>query len=363
METATLSVGERALAVYRGEEPDRIPWLIYDDLCPRGYVARQLRNKGLGLKVAASVLREENPNVRVETKTLGNVVYKTSHTPLGDLFSKERIGLPRGAGSSWTVEHPVKRVSDFEIAEFLIEDTIYTPDYEPFLEAERNLGGDGIVFVWAGRSPLQKLQIGLMGYRTFAIAVHRHRREFERLMRVLEKKTEERYRIMADSPAEIINGTDNINSQIVSPPLFEQYIVPFYNRQSRLLHKKGKIIEDHMDGRLRHLKDHIARMDLDAIEAFTPPPMGDLPLAEARSAWKGKIISLNFPESVFLQGPEAARKTALRLLDEAAPGDNFMITVTEDIPPEYRWDGLSAVTEVLHEHGTYPLSQISSERS
>jgi len=358
-----LNIRERAVAVYRGEEPDRIPWLIYDGLCPRGSIARQLRNKGLGLKVSASVLREETPHVRVEAKTLHNIVHRTFRTPLGDLSQKERIGLPEGAGSSWIVEHLVKQVSDFEICEFIIEDTVYVPDYRPFLEAERNLGDDGITFVWAGRSPLQKMQLELMGYTTFAVAIHRYRSEFESLMRVLEKKAEERYRILAESPAEIINGTDNINSQIVSPPLFERYIVPFYDRQSRILHKNDKILEDHMDGRLRHLKGMISSMDLDAIEAFTPPPMGDLPLAEARAAWGGKIIGLNFPESVFLMGPEAVKKHMLRLLGEAAPGDKFLVTVTEEIPLEYRWAGLSTVTDVLREHGAYPLSPSPKDKS
>ncbi len=352
-----MNTRERAISVYRGEEPDRIPWLIYDGLCPRGSMDRQLRNKGLGLKVSAPVFREEMPHVRVEAKTLGDIVYKAYHTPLGDLTAKERIGLRDGAGSSWTVEHPVKQVSDFEIAEFMAEDTVYLPDYEPFLRAEQNLGHDGIVFVWAGKSPLQEMQIRLMGYRAFAITLYRYPKEFRRLLRVLEKKAKERYQIIAESPAEIVNGTNNINSEIVSPGLFERYVVPFSDKVAQLLHKKDKILEDHMDGRLNRLKDLISKMDLDAIEAFTPPPMGDLTLAEARSAWKGKIIGLNFPESVFLEGTDAVRKHTLGFLREAAPGDNFLIMITEDIPLECRWTGLTAVTDILQKHGAYPLSK------
>jgi len=350
-----MKIRERVLSVYRGEEPDRIPWLIYDALFPRGFMDRQLRNKGLGLKVAGSVWRVEMPHVRVETRTSGNLVYMTFHTPVGDVSMKERIGLREGAGPSWIVEHPIKDVSDFEVVEFMAEDTVYVPDYQQFLDAERNLGADGVVIVWAGRSPLQEMQIELMGYKTFAIAVHKYPKEFERLLRALRKRADERYQIIAESPTEIVNGTDNINCVIVSPKLFERYIVPFYSRQARVLHRSDKILEDHMDGRLRCLKDLIAKMDLDVVEAFTPPPMGDLPLADARAAWKGKTISLNFPESVFLEGPDAARKQALRILAEAVPGDHFMITVTEDIPAEHRWAGLSAVTDVLREHGVYPL--------
>ena len=44
------------------------------------------------------------------------------------------------------------------------------------------------------------------------------------------------------------------------------------------------------------------------MEAFASPPMGDLMLAEARAAWKDKVISLNPPESVILEGLDAVKK-------------------------------------------------------
>lgn len=350
-----MNIKERAMAAYHGEAPDRIPWLIYDMLFPRGYMERQLRNMGLGLKVPICLWKEEMPNVRLETKTDGNIVTKTYHTPLGDATRKERIGLREGAGSFWVVEHLIKDVADFEIIEFMTEDTVYTPDYERFYEAQRNLGDDGLVFVWAGRSPIQEMQVELMGCETFAKALYKHPKEFESLRRALEKRTDERYRIIAGSPVEIVNGTDNISSETVSPKLFEKYVIPFYKKQFQLLSKKGKILEDHMDGKLKCLKDLIAKTDLHVVEAVTPPPMGDLFLAEARAAWNGKAISTNFPESVFLEGPEAVKKETLKILSDVAPGDRFIFTVTEDILAEQRWNGLLGMAEVMEKHASYPL--------
>jgi len=351
-----LNIKENAMAAYRGEEPERIPWLVYEFLCPRGYMARQLRNMGLGLKLSAPVMKVERPHVDVETKIVGNIVHKRFRTPVGDLTMKERINLKEGAGGSWIVEYPIKSVKDFEVYEFIVEDTNYIPDYSSFLEAEEHLGEDGIVFVWAGRSPLQEMQIELMGYRNFAISLFKYTKEFNRLHRVLEKKADERYQIIAESPAEIVNGTDNINSEIVSPRLFKEYIIPFYNRQAQRLRKRGKILEDHMDGKLNSLKNLIPKTKIDVIEAFTPPPMGDLPLAEARKTWKDKVISLNFPESLFLEGTVAVEKHTLNLLREAAPGDRILFTITEDMPPNNRWPCLETITRILKEKGTYPIA-------
>lgn len=350
-----MNIRDRIMAVYRGEEPDRVPWLIYDGLLYRGYFERKLRNMGLGLKVSAPVWRVEMPHVRVEKRNLGNIIYTTFHAPVGNVSMKQKIGLQEGAGSSWIIEHPIKNLSDFDVIEFIVEDTQYIPDYRLFLDAERNLGVDGIVFVWAGRSPIQELQIELMGYRMFAIALYRYPKELESLIKVLEKKADERYRIIAESPAEVVNGTDNINSMIVSPRLYEKYIIPFYSRQYRLLHKHDKILEDHMDGKLMALKDLIAKTDLDVIEAFTPPPMGDLSLEEARVLWRGKIISLNFPESLFLEGSNVVQKHILSLLREASPGDRFILSITEDIPSKYRETGLLAITSIWRKYGKYPI--------
>jgi len=351
-----LNIKERTMAVYRGEEPDRIPWLIYEPLCPRGYMARMLRNKGLGLKVSAPLWRTETPHVRVETRIVGDVRCETFHTPIGKVSMKEKVGLKEGAGGSWIIEHPIKSSSDFEIVEFIVEDTIYIPDYDLFIRTEENLGDDGVVYVWAGRSPLQEMQIELMGYRMFAISFYRYPEEFESLYRILEKRADERYRIISESPAEIVNGTDNINSEIVSPKLYEKYIMPFYEKQANLLHRKGKILEDHMDGKLKCLKTLISKTVLDVVEAFTPPPVGDLKLAEAKAAWKDKVISLNFPESVVLEGVDAVEKQVMKILSEADRGDNLIITVSEDIPSKYRWASLATITEVLKRYGNYPLN-------
>jgi len=56
------------------------------------------------------------------------------------------------------------------------------------------------------------------------------------------------------------------------------------------------------------MKDLIPQTGCDVIEAFTPPPMGDLSMAEARTALGDKIVIwVDFPESVFWQGVEETK--------------------------------------------------------
>jgi len=88
----------------------------------------------------------------------------------------------------------------------------------------------------------------------------------------------------------------------------------------------------HYDGSNRPLAHLIARTDLPVIEAFTPPPMGDLSLSAARAAWPSKVIGINFPGFLFVEDYQTIYQYALDLLAEGAPGGRFFMGCTEDFP-------------------------------
>ncbi len=86
--------------------------------------------------------------------------------------------------------------------------------------------------------------------------------------------------------------------------------------------------------------------------AFTPPPDCDLPLADARCAWPEKTQMVNFPSSLHLQGPEAIRAHARRLLEEGdGDGHRFMVGVMEDVPNR----GLDTIVPLAEEVATWRL--------
>lgn len=362
-----MNIKERALAALHGEEPDIIPFLIYSGILPRGAVERKLRNKGLGICLHAPVYWVETRNVTIEQNARAiflliedlskKGLHKTYHTPVGTVTASMRTDVSQ---IPFTREHVIKDVSDYEVVTYIIENTEFHPDYNAFKAAERNLGDDGIVAAFVERSPLQKALIELMGYERFSIDLYRHTKELEELLRTIEKKEDELYRIVAESPAEIVWCPDNVNGVVTSPNIFEKYCVPFYNKQAQLLHKKGKILEVHMDGKLRCLRYLVPKTGIDVVEAFTPPPMGDLPLDEARKTWgKSFRIWANFPGSVFMLGKKAVKRRTIELLNEVAPGERFVMGVTEDIAGDtmnpYMEIGLTTVLKTLQKYGEFPI--------
>jgi len=363
-----MNIRENVMAVFHHETPERIPWLTYDipyPMLPRGFWERELRNKGLGIIVlmgSGGVCAAKTPNVEVErrTTTYGKrtVVTTIYHTPVGSVSKKEDPTIT--PPNPWIIEYPVKSLSDYDVVKFIFEDTVYRPNYESFIWRERQVGDDGFVRVHSGKPPFQSLLLEYMGYQRLSIDLYRNRKEVEALMGVMEKRYFEVVNILADCPAEVISIGGNINGRVTGPRFFENYLLPTYRKASEILHKKDKIVQIHMDGALACLKELVPKTAIDVVEAFTPPPIGDLPLSEAREAWgKDMIIEANFPATVCLQGVDAIKRETLKILKTVAPGDGFILSVTEDIPYKEPNDlletSLRAITEVMCEYGAYPI--------
>lgn len=352
-----MNARERILAALHHQHPDTIPWTIYQGLLPEGRLAHELRAKGLAVNVCwASVCDITRPNVKVEESTTGKTIYRKYITPIGNLTSVHRLTTLRpDLETSWTVEYPVKDISDYAVAEFMVKDQEFVPRDDIYLEQDRRLDGQGIVTVDTGLTPLQKMLIEFLGYVRFGIDQHRHPREFDHLYDAFWESCETMHRIAANSKAEVCHCGDNTNARVISPTLFEKYCMPFYKVASKILHAKNKIHLVHMDGALMPLKNLIAETEIDVIEAFTPRPLGDLSLAEARNAWNDKTIWVNFPENIFLMGTEETVRYTIDLLRQAAPGDNFLLGITEDIEPNVMEESLTAVTETVNKYGAYPI--------
>jgi len=363
-ECRQMNTKDNLLAVLHHEKPERVPWIIYSELVGRGSLDRELRNMGMGIIYAwTPVYKVECPNVRIEDNEVGSILHRTLHTPLGEVSMRIRTGLRRGTGGRWIVEHMIKDVSDYSVVKFIVEDTVYRPDYDLFLELERDIGQDGVVAAGIDPTPLTKIWVDYMGLERLSVDLYRHPQELNDLVQTIGQKQEEAYRIVADSPAQLVWCGDQIGGGIIaSPKIFRRYYLPAFERFGGILHAKNKMFAVHMDGPyMKSLKDHIKEANVDIVEAFTPPPMGNLALEEAREAWGDRfVIWVNFPETIFYYGPQELRKQTVRLLEEAVPGDRVVIGMTEDMPPNLMEEGLRTITRTIKRRGKYPISPIQT---
>ncbi|MFX1453093.1 MAG: uroporphyrinogen decarboxylase family protein [Promethearchaeota archaeon] len=378
-----MNAKERIMAVLHHETPDFIPFTTYlHEVALAGLAFsepwRKLLDKGLGLNLTflAPIYKVKCPNVTMKIiHDYGNAtswslvdvlnamqsphdVYGSITTPKGSVSIKTHWKSLILTEIPWFDEagYVIKDLPDYDVVKYIIEDTEYIPEYDQIKAIELAAGSFGVVPAFMPKSPIQAM-IQMMGYRRFSLDYYTHRKEFEELYRLIYKKELEVYKIAAESPAEIIWTADNVNGQITTPKIFEQYSIPFYNEVSNTLHKQNKIYVVHMDGLIANLVDLIPKTKIDAIESFTPPPMGDLPLEEAKKKWKDKIIWANFPETISLHGKKAIKEKTLEMLKSVAPGDNFLLGVSESFPSAlHELDAITTILKTINKYGKYPIS-------
>ena len=161
---------------------------------------------------------------------------------------------------------------------------------------------------------------------------------------------------VAQSPALFANYGGNVTPEIIGLETFEKYYVQHYNEAAEVFHKHGKLIGCHFDANCKLHSKPIAGTDLDYIEAFTPAPDTDMTVAEARKAWSGKVLWLNFPSSIHLKSDAEVEATTLDLLDQAGTMDGFIMGVTEDMPPDRWQNSCRAIMQGVERHSREHLS-------
>jgi len=290
----------------------------------------------------------------------GDYVTRIYETPIGEVREKVRGNLPSEGGErsdSWRVEHFIKEDDDYKVIEYIFENMKINPKYEEFKLVEDNLGEDGIVCTSLGYTPFMDLFINYMGIKKLAFEIHRNTERLEGLLEVMAEKKREICKVIADSPAEIVLLGDNIDEVLIGPKLFEKYCLPYYQEYAEILHKRKKIAGSHMDGRLRKLRDLIKDSRLDFLHGFTPPPVGNLSVKEARESWNRRIaLWLNIPETLFYE-TERLESFVKNLLKEAAPGDGFMLGITETVPPAKRNAAYMTIMNAVLKYGKYPIDE------
>jgi len=363
---------ERIDATLHNGIPDWVPFAPYDNLVPRGSFERELRSRGMGLCKRISTISASMPNISIEQRVDGETILTSYHTPVGDVHTRSKTGLGRiNDAQVVEIEGMIKEVKDYSPVIFMLDDTVFHVDNSVYYDNVRDLGTDGIVrdfaldYEAAPYGAIRRYFGEIESLDRWVYAQMDHPDHFAALLDAQTRRDERRLTLMAESPAEFL-GLGWFEG-IWGPAQFKKYELPFYQKWVSYLQSKGKICALHCDAtkNMNAYKDLIAQIGFKVVEAFTPPPVGELSLAEVRQVWgSDTVIWINFPETVFYSGYEATKQYTIDLLHSDAPGNRLVISFTEmglwgamdDETESIFKMGTLAIMDAIDEHGKVPIS-------
>ncbi len=299
---------ERILAALQWQPVDRVPWAprwelwfnaaSRDGRLPRRYLGRSMydvaRDLGMSLKgYGVRPYREEVVGLELHTVTRGDEVLRRYDTPFGAITQIERRTeeLVRAEVRGRVMKEWITEDADYDAALYLVEHTRIV-DQHCEVEAElRSLGDDGVLLAFLRHAPAHTVMREFTGYEGFYYQLQDNYDRLHQLIAAIEEQQREVEQIGLESPAQVLEYDGNYDGGLTPPAIYERYFLPAHQRLTEAAHKAGKLVATHVDGRNDGLLGLIRQSGFDIGEAFTPPPMTNLGIAESRKVW-GRQMSV-----------------------------------------------------------------------
>jgi hypothetical protein len=328
--------------------------------------ADERADRGLGVyRLWGYPYAAELTNVDRVVRQDGDSTLVEYHTPVGSVscrLSYTEEMRRAGASVAWTDEPVIKELRDYAVVGYIFRHIRVRPRYESYLEFRDELGDRcfAVGYGLGAASPMHHVMKDLVDGTQFYYELADHPRELRQLCEDLTPFYEAVARVLADSPAEVVLMGANYDDTITYAPFFKEHILPWLQRWADLFHAKGKIFLSHCDGENLGLLDLLAESGIDVAESVCAPPMVQCSLGDMRRAFGGKITIFGGVPSVALledSMSEPEFETYMRgLFREIAPGDRFILGVSDMVPPDARWERLARLAEMVGEWGQLPLT-------
>jgi hypothetical protein len=278
-------------------------------------------------------VRTTRRKVTADYRTEGDTTTAVWHTPAGELREISRVCREdNGAVSSNRIEHLVKGPKDIPALAAIFEDEIIEADPEGIERARqrrRLIGDDGLLMGALSGTPLGMMYRVYSGVATLAYLWADAPEALRDLFAVMERNYLRVMEIAAQSELDVLIGVDDTSTTAISPAMFEACNLALTDARARVAHARGKLYFHHSCGHIRNLLPLYRRTAMDAVHAFTIPPIGNVTVAEGRRLLGDRITIIAGVGQ--LAGPmndrAAVRAEIRRMIGEAAPWDHFILGV------------------------------------
>jgi len=374
-----MSLRERILAVYSGDVPDVVPymldlshWFYHRNRLPwdlsAAYEApeRELidchRRLGCGFYLAnlasfysASFAEDVTAETEKQVREDGRpeIAWRLK-TPLGEI---ERRRVWEETTYGWGISRwGVRTEQDLAVLAYAMSRRRFTPNWPNYRAWVDEVGELGVVYIVAGYSAIGYLLHYWMGVEGVAYATADFPEAIRRAVDEINANNLRLVDLLAQSPAEVAILGDNFSSDVQSPAFFAKWSKPYYDEAVRRLHAAGKRVAVHIDGRLRGAIGMIRQTGADCGDAITPTPMGDLtPEACRDEAGPDFILSGGVSPDLWLPGVpvDTFKAKVIEWLDLGKRSPRLIAGAGDQVPPGADEDRIHIMRDLVEAHGRY----------
>ena len=369
-----MTLRERILAVYGGETPDVVPcmldlshWFYHKNRLPwdlsRAYEEPERalidyhRRMGVGFympNLAAFFTVRHRDDVAAEViKDRAEITWRYS-TPLG-LIERKRVW--NQSTYSWAIpDWGIETEQDLAVLAHALSGREFVPHWDRYRAWADYAGDIAVVYMPLGYSAVGELLNLWMGVERFTYAAADRPELLHEVVERINENNLARVDLAAESPAEVVIMGDNFSSDIQPPGFFEEWSRGYYVEAVRRLHRAGKSVAVHIDGRLRGALGMIRDTGADCADAVTPTPMGDLSPEDCRrEAGPDFILSGGVSPDLWL--PTAPmddfRRAVMSWLDLRKRSPSLIAGAGDQVPPGAAEERMEIMRDLVERHGRY----------
>jgi uroporphyrinogen-III decarboxylase len=365
---------ERVLSVYSGKKPDKVPLLLdlshwykanYNvpfDLTGFKGVDQKLveLHKELGAVSYVEMgsyfdLFTDDPAISDRACTDSDGVYhRKIVTPQGAL-EEERV-FSQVSYSYNIRKHLLEKVEDFEIICYIMDRYKARPCWDRYQMWRDALGEIGVIYCQLPYSGLGYLISRNFGVENTCMAMFDYPQETKKVIDSINACNLRILDAIIDGPFEVLFISDNFDSNVQNPNMFNAYSRSYYTEVARRVHAKGKYLAVHVDGEMRGCLANFAQCGVDCIDAATPAPMFVLKPQQARAeAGKDMILSGGIPATVF--GPNASdaefENSVIQWLETRHASFKLFMAAGDQVPTDASWQRIKSLPKLVDKYGGY----------
>ena len=356
---------DRLLAVIQGREHDRVPFAQYNIrtdpdpsvviglAAPNADIWSVIGRESMGVLRWGRVHTIEHPHCSLQSTPISADGLRGKRTvlrtPAGEL-TEERFYEP-AYDAPCVKKYFVKEPEDYRVLASYLGDIIVRENVNDFLAVEKQVGEDGLVQLWVGRTPFQQLWIEWVSIEDLAWHMAECPDLVEECVSLMTRNLRSLFQIIRTAPIHYAVFPDNITAPVIGERNFRRYCVPLYNELADTLAERNIPVLVHMDGALKPLWSAIGESRLGGLESFSPPPGNDTSAGEAVAMWPHMRLLLNFPSPAHIGTAESIHETAARILGEAGHTGRLQIQISENVPPGVWRKSFPIIVRAIEEFG------------